>query len=130
MSYRPQRATGADANHYIPRDYLRDRCGGFQIAPKEVRGSTMAYTANFRGWKILLIDMSKYGGVLPDWYIESARNNAWVEVKTPEAYKAPDLHLTDGEKWLEHNAAASMFVIKDDEGFEQVLEHLVKGTTP
>lgn len=125
MSYRPKRATGADANHYIPRDYLRDRCGGYAVAPKDVRGSTMAYTANYQGCKVLLIDTSKYGGVFPDWYIETAKGNAWVEVKTPEAYKAPDLHMTEGEKWMNDNAGSPFYVIKDDESFERILNLLI-----
>ena len=124
-TYRPQRATGADANHNIPRDYMRNCLGGFEIAPKEVRGSTLAYTANYRGWRVLLIDMSKYGGVLPDWYIETAKGSAWIEVKTPEAYKAADLNLTEGEKWMNANAASPFYVIFDDEGFERILNTLI-----
>lgn len=124
-SYRPQRATGADANHFIPRDFLRDRCGGFEVAPKEVRGSTMAYIANYQGWRVLLIDFSKYGGVLPDWYVETAKGSAWVEVKTPEAYRVPDLNLTEGEKWMSQNAQSDFHVIKDDETFERILQTLV-----
>ena len=119
MTYRPHRATGADANHFIPRDYLRDRCGGFATAPREVRGSTMAYTANYRGHGILLIDTSKYGGVFPDWYMElDNKKSVWIEIKTPEAMKEKDNGLTDGEKWMRDNGHSKFWIIAGESAFE------------
>lgn len=125
--YRPT-YTAPDANHGIPRDYLHDRCGGFEIAPKGVRGNTLAYTANFRGHKVLLVDTSKQGGIFPDWHIEMDTGAAaWIEVKTPEAYKKEMHSLKPGEIWLRRNAQIQYHIIKDALDFEDLLNELLKG---
>jgi len=124
MSTRPRYATGTDKNHKIPLEYLRDRCGGFE-SYKE--GKAPAYTANFRGYKILLIDVSKYGGVLTDWVIQCLDNSRffWLESKTPEAYKTKDHDMTDGEKWLSNNVMNFRFCVVDED-MEAILTELTE----
>lgn len=120
MTYRP-RATHKDSNHWIPRNYLRDRCGGYEVIEF---GRTRAYTANFRGFHFVLMDLSDYGGVFSDWLLSCPENGAycWVEVKTPEAYKSPGHDTTDGEKWLGLEFGAEFQFVVEDEDFEAILE--------
>lgn len=122
MKHRPKYATAPDENHRIPVEYLRDRCGGFGTYRD---GNTVAYTANYQGYKILLIDLSKYGGVLTDWYIQCVDNDRafWLEVKTEEAYKSKDHGMTPGEKWLFDNVKNFQFCVTDDD-MEDILAEL------
>lgn len=130
MKYRPRNTQG-DENHFIPRDFLRDRCGGYTVADKELRGRTMAYTAHYRGLRVLLIDTRNYGGVLPDWHIEVENGRAaWMECKVPEAFRKEDHtlkagELTAGEAWLMAHAGLPVRIIETDEDFAGLLEELV-----
>ena len=126
MSNRPKYATGKDANHDIPRDFLRYACGGFTTAPKELRGKTLAYTANYRGHSVMLIDHSAFGGVLPDYYIEVCGHVAWVEVKTKEAYQEEDHGMTDGELWMYQNCKVDFYIITDEDEFHALLDEMTE----
>ena len=108
------RATHKDKNHFIPRDFLRDRCGGFEVVKF---GRTTAYTANFQGFSFVLFDLSDYGGVFTDWllFCTDTNKSRWIEVKTPEAYAKKDNDTTDGEKWLQSLFNTMRFVVKDDD---------------
>lgn len=125
--YRPKRAQGKDSNHAIVRDYFRDRCGGFSVAPKDIRGSTLAYTANFRGVAVVLHDTAPMGGVFTDWLLTCAESGRylWLEVKTTGAAKRADNDLTGGEKWL-RDAGAAFRVVVTDEDVEAALEWIIK----
>ena len=126
MTYRPKNKTIKDANHNIPRDFLRDRCGGYMVAPKAVRGSSLAYTANYRGHKITAHDLSNYGGVLSDWLIEVSNGAAaWCEIKTPDAANEAGSSLTPGEAWLLQNAGIEFRIVTTDAEFEDLLKDLV-----
>ena len=120
---RPKYATGYDSNHFIPRDFLRDRCSGFEV---EQRGKATAYTANYRGVKILLIDLSKFGGVLTDWLIQNCETERffWLESKTPTAYATKDHDMTHGEKWL-YNAVPNFRFCVTDEDMQIVMDALL-----
>lgn len=124
MSYRPQ-ATHKDANHFIPRDYLRNQCGGFETV---VFGRTYTYTANFRGFAFVLFDMSNYGGVFSDWllFCMDTGEYRWLEVKTPEAYKTKNHGLKDGEKWLGLTFGEKFVFVVTDDDFENTLEDMIK----
>lgn len=125
MTYRPRTASH-DENHFIPRDYLRDRCGGYDTAPKEVRGRTMAYTANFRGHRIMAIDTSQYGGVFTDWLIEADNGSvARVEIKTEKSYREKDHGFTAGEMWIYENGGMDFVAVCTDEDFENLLNEMV-----
>lgn len=114
-------ATVKDSNHYIPRDYLRDRCGGFEV----VRfGRTLAYCANHQGYRFILFDMSNFGGVYPDWLLTCGRQMRWLEIKTEAAAKKADHDLTDGEKWLRENSEAFWVVVTDD-AVELIMQQMV-----
>lgn len=117
------RNTQKDDNHFIPRDYLRDCCGGYEV----VRfGRTTAYAANFRGYKFILYDMSNYGGIFSDWLLEAENGKLkWIEVKTPKADKQAEHDLTEGEKWLQENSNAFRIVVTD-QGFENMLEYMIE----
>ena len=123
MSFRP-RDTPKDGNHWIPRDFLRDRCGGFECVK---RGKTRAYVANYQGFQLVLFDTSDMGGVFSDWLIfctETAKFR-WIEMKIPEAFnKQGELkagELKDGEAWLQ-NMFPEFRIVSTDEEFEQVIE--------
>lgn len=120
---RPKYAVNPDDNHRIPVEYLRDRCGGFETRKD---GNTVAYTANFRGYAILLIDLSKYGGVLTDWLIQCVETGKffWLESKTPEAYRKPNNDRTPGEMWLSGLVGNFRFCVTDDD-MESTLEELI-----
>ena len=123
-SYRPQRATGkGDANHMIVRDYLRDRCGGFITAPKEVRGGSMGYAANYRGHLVTALDLSKFGGLLPDWLVACNGRVVLVEIKTPEAYAKINNNLTAGEAWT--HEYIGLRIICADEHVGEILDDLI-----
>lgn len=129
MSYRPQRATGkGDANHMIPRDFLRDRCGGFTVASvKEFGGVVNAYEANYRGHRVAAFDTSKIGGLIPDWIV--AVDNAFmlmVEIKTPEAIVTDGHGLTKGEKWLWDNGNCPMIIASTESEFIFALDKVIK----
>ena len=123
MPYRPHYATKPDKNHRIPMEFLRDRCGGFETKKD---GNTVAYSANYHGYKMLLFDLSKFGGVLTDWLIQCPETNKflWLESKTPEAYKLKDHDKTEGEKWLSEQVNNFRFVVTDD-NMQQVLDELI-----
>lgn len=120
---RPKFGTGIDKNHRIPLEYLRDRCGGFE---SHKDGNTNAYTANYQGYKILLVDLSKYGGVLTDWLIQCVETGKvfWLEVKTTEAYKSKDHGLQPGEKWMFETVKNFQFVVEDSD-MEDILQELI-----
>jgi hypothetical protein len=122
---RPRYATGKDENHSIPRDFLKWSCGGFTTAPKEASGKTLAYTANYKGNSILLIDYSAFGGVLTDYYLEVCGRSAWVEVKTPEAYKEENHGMTAGELWMYKNCKIDFYIITGEDEFRDVLDELI-----
>lgn len=105
MSYR-KHFTAKDENHNIVKEFMQYGCGGFTIAPKEIRGKTLAYTANYKGYKFIAHDCANFGGVFVDWLVACVDNGNtnWIEVKTPEAYKADNHSLTDGEAWLMYNS--------------------------
>lgn len=130
MTFRPRNTSG-DGNHFIPRDFLRDRCGGYEVAPREVRGRTMAYTAWYRGLRVLLVDTKNYGGIFPDWHIEVENGRAaWMECKVPEAFRKDDHtlkagELKPGEAWLIEHAGLPVRIIETDEDFAGLLEELV-----
>ena len=120
---KPLRVSSHDTNHYIPRDFLRDRCGGFET---HKIGTSICYTAHYQGFTILLIDISAYGGVLVDWHIECSETQraAWLEVKTPEAFRGKDNGMQPGEKFMFLNS--SLFrIIVDDENMQQTLDWLI-----
>lgn len=116
-------ATRTDDNHRIPLEYLRDRCGGFE---SHKDGNTNAYTANYQGYKILLVDLSKYGGVLTDWLIQCVETGKvfWLEVKTAEAYKSKDHGLQPGEKWMFETVKNFKFIVEDDD-MGDILQELI-----
>lgn len=120
---RPKYAPNPDQNHRIPVEYLRDRCGGFETRKD---GNTVAYTANYHGEKILLIDLSKYGGVLTDWIIQNCETGKvlWLECKTPEAYAQKNHDMTAGESYLSDNVSNFCFCV-DDGDMENILKELV-----
>ena len=127
MSFRPKLVTVHDENHFIPRDFLRDCCGGFNAAPKEIRGSTMAYVANFRGHRVTLIDTSKYGGIFTDWMIETGHGRAArIEIKTEKAYRAADHGFTAGEQWIQSNGGIEFYTVCNDNDFYDLLCDLVE----
>jgi hypothetical protein len=120
---KPSRVSSHDANHYIPRDFLRDRCGGFMT--HKIDG-TVAYSANYQGHSILLIDTSKYGGVIVDWHIEcnETQRAAWLEVKTPKAFLVEGHSMKPGEKFMFENSALFRFIM-DEEDFIDTLYWLI-----
>lgn len=111
-----------DKNHRIPLEYLRDRCGGFE---SHKDGLTNAYTANYRGVKILLIDLSKFGGVLTDWIIENTETEKmlWIECKTPEAFTQKNHKMTDGEAWLKSHVSNFRFCVTDED-MQKIMDEL------
>lgn len=127
-TYRPRYKANPDENHNIVLDFLKFQCGGFTVAPREVRGGSMAYTANYHGCPVLAIDTSKYGGIFTDWYVEMAAirslNNAWIEVKTEEAYRKPQHDMTPGELWLYHNHKSDFFIVATDADVRKCFDYL------
>ncbi len=120
--HRP-RYTNKDDNHHIVTDFMRYGCGGFTEAPKEIRGSSIAYTANYHGKKFLAMDCANYGGVFVDWFVTCVDNGntCWIEVKTPEAYKQPEHGVTPGEAWLMHNTG-NVIVAVTTEDIQEIFE--------
>jgi hypothetical protein len=118
------KATRKDKNHFIPRDFLRDRCGGFQVIQYD---RTRAYTANFRGHSFILFDLSDYGGVFCDWllFCLDSYEYRWLEVKTPEAYKKTDHDMTEGELFLMSIFGdVFRFVVTDDD-MDAIMEGMI-----
>lgn len=128
MTYRPKMATSkGDVNHFIPRDFLRDRCGGFEVCPREVRGLSYAYTANLRGVLIVAFDMSRYGGVFTDWLVSFGGIMVLVEIKTPEAVLRPNQGMTAGEKWAAERVPVKIISTADE--FAALAEEYVERMT-
>ena len=127
MTYRPRYNTKPDKNHSIPMEYLKYCCGGFEDTKD---GNTICYTANYKGYSVLLFDLSKFGGVLTDWLIQCADNNRffWLESKTPEAYRLKDNDKTNGEKWLSERVSNFRFCVEDLD-MEKILQELIGGVT-
>jgi len=121
------RFTHKDENHNIVKEFMQYACGGFTVAPKDVRGSTLAYTANYRGYKFIAHDCANIGGVFSDWLVmcvDSGRA-CWIEVKTPEAYKADDLSLTPGEAWLMFDSGAAVEIAVEVHDVQEIFESLL-----
>ena len=125
------RATPKDDNHKIVTDFMRYVCGGVEIAPKEVRGRTVAYTSNYHGEKFLLMDTADFGGVFPDYILTNIESGqvAYLEVKEPGAFRKdgtlPDYELKPGEKWLRDTGALWKIIVTDDDVraiFDELLE--------
>lgn len=129
MTQRPRRPryTGKDQNHHIVTDFMKWGCGGFTEAPKELRGDTLAYTANYRGRKFLAIDMANYGGILVDWQVICVdRGTVWfIEVKTPEAFAAKNNSTTPGEEWLIDNTRGLVEVAVTVEDVQGIFEGML-----
>lgn len=126
-SSRPTRKANPDANHAIPKEFLRDRCGGFERAPKEVISNAQAYTANFRGHRLLLIDTSHFGGIFTDYMLECDNGRVVrIEIKTQEAYRKADHNFTDGEKWIQENGFIELVPVCTDDDFYNLLCDLVE----
>ena len=118
--------TGKDANHWIPRDFLRDRCGGFEVI-QFGKGTPRCYTANYQGAQIILWDTADFGGVWSDWflYCPFTGKSRWIEIKTAEAFATKDHDMTDGEKWLLHTELLSFRIVVTDNDFSEILEWVV-----
>ena len=114
MTGRLRYGAKVDANHGVPREFLRDRCGGFVA---EQVGGSWTYTANYRGCRFLLLDLSKFGGALTDWLIQCLDNDRffWLESKTPEAYRQKNHDMTAGELWLFGKVKNFRFVVTDED---------------
>ena len=119
-SMRP-RATHKDENHFVPRNFLRDRCGGFEVVKF---GRTTAYVANYKGDKFVLFDMSDYGGVFSDWLLCCVPTGKfrWLESKTKEAYKKPNHDATDGELWLMGIFEYEFKFVVDDDDIQEIMQ--------
>jgi len=120
------RFTHKDENHNIVKEFMQYACGGFTVAPKEVRGSTLAYTANFRGYKFIAHDCANIGGVFSDWMVmcvDTGRSR-WIEAKTMKAYAAENHSLTPGEKWLMENSGAVEIAV-EVEDVQAIFESLI-----
>jgi hypothetical protein len=126
------RATPKDENHKIVTDFMRYCCGGFTVAPKEVRGRTIAYTANYRGVPFLLFDTADFGGVFPDYQLFNVNTGVGIklEVKEPGAFRKdgtlPDHELKPGEKWL-RDTGINWRIIVTDEDVRNAFDDLLKG---
>ena len=122
---RPKR-TNKDANHWIPRDFLRDRCGGFEVV-QFGKGTPRAYTANYRGVQVVLWDTADFGGVWSDWfmYCPLTGRSRWIEIKTDEAYGKKDHDMTDGEKWLESLEPLPFRIIVTEDAFSELIDWII-----
>ena len=120
---KPRYATNPDKNHRVPIEYLRDRCGGFE---DNKIGSIVVYSANFRGYRMMLFDTHNIAGAFSDFLLQCADNNRmmWLECKTPEAYKKPKHDMTTGEEWLFANVTNMRFIVEDAD-MEGVLMELI-----
>ena len=118
------KSTHKDANHFIPRDFLRDRCGGFETINF---GRTRAYKANYQGNQIVLFDMSDYGGIFSDWLIFCVDNREyrWIEIKTAEAYAAKGNGLTDGEKILADLFSYQFRIVVTDDNMQELMDWII-----
>lgn len=123
MSFRPS-YTSKDANHFLPRDFLKYACGGYEAVKF---GRYAAYTAFYRGVSFLLIDTSAYGGVMPDWILENRYNGQirWLEIKTPEAYLNKNHSLKEAELWLD-NKSSNFRIITNDDEMEDVMRETME----
>lgn len=116
---RPKR-TNKDANHWIPRDFLRDRCGGFEVI-QFGKGTPRAYTANYQGIQVVLWDTADFGGTWTDWllYCDYTSKLRLLEVKTEEAFAKKQHDVTDGELWLLQLLPYNFrFIVKDEDMLE------------
>lgn len=110
---RPKRNAKPDKNHSVPRDFLAI-CGDYQA---KLFGAYWTYTAMYCGKRFLLIDVSKDGGIMPDWIIEclDTQQVRWLEVKTEDAFNSPGMGLQPAEKWLmEHSSNHCIIVTVQD----------------
>lgn len=124
MRYRPV-YTGKDENHFIPRDFLRDCCGGYEA---NKFGRYVSYTANYQGVPFLLMDTSAFGGTMPDWILENQENGQvrWLEIKTPEAYESKNCGLREPEQWLRDRSVNHCIIVTDEE-MQSILNDMLKG---
>lgn len=115
-----------DANHWIPRDFLRDRLGGFETVQFS-KGTPRAYTANYQGFRVVLFDTADFGGVWSDWLLFCLDTEAYciLEVKTEEAYKKKDNDMTEGERWLFSLFKNRFRLIVTDEDMRGVMDELI-----
>lgn len=123
MSYRPA-YTHKDANHFIPRDFLRDACGGYEAVKF---GRYASYTAFYRGVSFLLIDTSAFGGTMPDWILENRDNGVvrWLEVKTEEAYRNKNNGLKEAEMWL-RDKSANFRIVVGDRDMQEIMNEMME----
>ena len=79
---------------------------------------------------LLLIDLSNYGGILPDWIIVTECGSAWIEIKADRAYSKKSNELLDGElkpgeKWLQENKSCpicKLEIIEEDNQISSISE--------
>ena len=119
--------TNKDENHYIIRDFMKVFCGGYE---ERKDGKTFAYSANYRGHKMIAYDTANYGGVFGDWLLECVTLSrfTWVEVKTEGTlnkegeFKAGT--FKDGEEWLRENSS-SWYVIVTEQNVKDLFDIMV-----
>ena len=117
---KPKFASSHDDNHYIPRDFLRDRCGGFE---SHKQGKSIAYTANYRGYALTLFDMSECGGYMTDWLLAADNGKmVFIEVKTQKAYDKENHDMTIGEQWTYRNGGAPVLFVVEDKDMQEILD--------
>lgn len=105
-----------DKNHDIPKDFMRYACGGYE-AIKDENGKVIGHTAFYQGYKLVLRDTSKQGGLVTDYDLYCVDTNKMVllEVKTEEAYAKKNHDTTTGEAWLWGNVKNMRFVVTDED---------------
>ncbi len=123
---RPKK-TKKDSNHWIPRDYLRDRCGGFETVQFS-GGTTRAYTANYIGNRFLLFDTADFGGVWSDWFLINLETMDFrvLECKTEEAHRQKNHNMTDGEQWLSEVFDERFCILVTEEDIEKILDNMIQ----
>lgn len=115
--------TAPDDNHYIVRDYLAYKCGGYTRARI---GKFDVHTAYRNGMPVMAIDTHDLGGVFGDWIVAVGCAVAWVEVKTPVAYAAQNNSLRPLEEWTRDNLAVLYRIVYDDGGVEDLFDELAQ----
>jgi hypothetical protein len=121
------RHTNKDLNHHIVRDFMKVFCGGFE---DKQDGRTVAYTANFRGFRFVAHDLANFGGLLSDWLLECVDTSrfAWLEVKDDRAFKKDGTlgagELKEGEAWLSENSS-NWHIVSSDEDVKEIFESMV-----
>lgn len=96
----------------IVRDFLKEVCADFE---SHQDGAHTLYMARLRGYRVGAIDTSKLGGFWLDWFCFAEWSGVLVEVKTPEAIKAPGKSLRPGELWTVNNLPYRTTVLSTDE---------------